>query len=94
MEVRVMARQDKGIWEIARERENFRNAVRWYLRETSTRTYKARPLRPSKLELYKDFLNERIRKARPTWLSAMVLLSVIRAATAVQSRSSRRIWHR
>lgn len=78
MEVRVMARQGKGIREIAREMGISRNTVRRYLREAGTRTYKARSPRPSKLDPYKEYLNERVCQARPTWLPATVLLREIR----------------
>ncbi len=78
MEVRVMARQGKGIREIAREMGISRNTVRRYLREGGTPTYKARSARPTKLDPYKDYLTERVRQARPMWLPATVLLREIR----------------
>ena len=65
VEVRVMARQGKGIREIAREMGISRNTVRRYLREGGTPTYKARSARPTKLDSYKDYLVERVRQARP-----------------------------
>ena len=77
MEVRVMARQGKGIREIAREMGISRNTVRRYLREGGTPTYKARSARPTKLDSYKDYLVERVRQARPMWLPATVLLREI-----------------
>ena len=78
MEVRVMARQGKGIREIAREMGLSRNTVRRYLREGGMPAYKARSLRPTKLDPYKDYLMERVRQARPMWLPATVLLREIR----------------
>ena len=62
MEVRVMARQGKGIREIAREMGISRNTVRRYLREAGSPTYKVRSPRPTKLDPYKDYLTERVRE--------------------------------
>ena len=78
VEVRVMARQGKGIREIAREMGISRNTVRRYLREAGTSRYKARLPRQTKLDPYKVYLTERVRQARPTWLPATVLLREIR----------------
>ena len=41
-------------------------------------TYKARSLRPTKLDPDKGYLTERVRQARPMWLPATVLLREIR----------------
>ena len=72
VEVRVMARQGKGIREIAREMGISRNTVRRYLREGGTPAYKARSARPTKLDPYKGYLTGRVRQARPMWLPATV----------------------
>ena len=79
MEIRVMARQGKGIREIAREMGVSRNTVRRYVRETGAPRYKARRPRPMKLDPYKAYLTERVRRAQPAWLPATVLLREIRA---------------
>lgn len=79
MEIRVMARQGKGIREIAREMGISRNTVRRYVRETGAPRYKARRPRPMKLDPYKAYLTERVRLARPAWLPATVLLREIQA---------------
>lgn len=78
VEVRVMARQGKGIREIAREMGVSRNTVRRYLREPGAPAYTPRALRPSKLDPYKTYLAERVRQALPIWLPATVLLREIR----------------
>lgn len=77
MEIRVMARQGKGIREMARTMGIARNTVRRYLRAGGPPTDKARLPRPSKLDPYKDYLAERVRQARPAWLPATVLLREI-----------------
>lgn len=79
MEIRVMARQGKGIREIAREMGVSRNTARRYVRETGAPRYKARRPRPMKLGPYKAYLTERVRRAQPAWLPATVLLREIRA---------------
>lgn len=77
MEVRVMARQGKGIREIAREMGISRNTVRKYLRESGPPGYKERAPRPTKLDPYKRHLMERVEQAEPAWLPATVLLREI-----------------
>lgn len=78
VEVRVMARQGKGIREIAREMGVSRNTIRRYLREPGAPAYKSRTPRRCKLDPYKAYLAERIRQAHPVWLPATVLLREIR----------------
>lgn len=79
MEIRVMARQDQGIREMARTMGISRNTVRKYLRDTGKPTYQSRPARQTKLDPYKSYLTERVRQARPAWLPATVLLREIQA---------------
>jgi transposase len=79
VEVRVMARQGKGIREIARATGISRNTVRKYLRESGPPRYQERAPRPSKLDPYKNYLMERVGDAKPAWLPATVLLREIRA---------------
>lgn len=64
MEIRVIARQGKGIREIAREMGISRNTVRRYLRGAGRPTYKSRSPRPTKLDPYKAYLTERVQQAR------------------------------
>jgi transposase len=79
VETRVMSRQGKGIREIAREMGVSRNTVRRYLREGAVPKYKPRLPRPTKLDAYKSYLNERVQAARPNWLPATVLLREIQS---------------
>ncbi|HFQ8924173.1 TPA: IS21 family transposase [Pseudomonas aeruginosa] len=78
MEIRVLARQGRGVREIAREMGLSRNTVRKYLRRCAEQERKAPVARVHKLEPYKQYLQERVRAAHPAWLPATVLLEEIR----------------
>ncbi len=79
MEMRVLAKHGKGVREIAREVGVSRNTVRRYLRDPDAVRYKARPLRPAKLDPYKSYIEERLAAASPDRIPAKVLLDEIRA---------------
>ncbi len=55
-----------------------RNTVRRYLRREGLPHYQ-REARPSKLDSYKQYLDERVKAAAPDWIPATVLLREIRA---------------
>jgi transposase len=75
VEVRVLARQGKSIKAIARELGVSRNTVRKYLRaEAALPSYGPRVPRPTRLDPFKAYLQERIEAARPRWIPATVLL--------------------
>lgn len=75
MEIKVLARQGYGIKAIARELGLSRNTVRKYLRaERALPRYTPRYPRPTKLDPFKPYLQERIEAARPRWIPATVLL--------------------
>lgn len=78
MEVRVLARQGKGIREIARELGISRNTVRRYLRSGELPRYRRQVPRPSKLDAHKDYLAQRVAEAAPERLPATVLLRELR----------------
>ena len=78
MEIRVLARQQTSIREIARQMGCSRNTVRRYLRDAEAARYKARAPRPMKLDPYKAYLLARVEAARPHWIPATVLLREIR----------------
>ena len=72
MELKVLARQGKGIREMAREAGVSRNTVRRYLRGEGQAERRAPDMvRVQKLDSYKIYLNERVRAAHPAWLPAV-----------------------
>ena len=78
VEIRVLRRQGKSIREIARMLEVSRNTVRRYLRGEGLPRYE-REARPSKLDPYKHYIEERVKAAAPDWIPATVLLRELRA---------------
>ena len=80
MEIHVLKRQGLGIRAIARKLGVSRNTVREYLRNMNRSAgYAKRPYRGSKLDPFKEYLNERVQAARPKWIPATVLLRELRA---------------
>src|SRR6266851_3462811 len=78
VEIRVLRRQGKSIREIARMLEVSRNTVRRYLRVEGLPRYE-REARPSKLDPYQHYIDERVKAAAPDWIPATVLLRELRA---------------
>src|ERR1700756_5386930 len=78
VEIRVLNRQGEGIREIARMLDLSRNTVRHYLRSEGLPRYQ-RESRPSKLDPYKQYLDERVKAAAPDWIPATVLLRELQA---------------
>jgi transposase len=78
VEIKVLARQGKGIREIARETGCSRNTVRRYVREAAPSRYKLRAPRQTKLAPYQNYVRERVKHAKPDWIPATVLLVEIR----------------
>ncbi len=79
MEIRIMHRQGKSIRSIAKELSISRWTVRKYLRSPGLEPcYGPRALRPSKLDLFKEYIQRRLRDAAPRRLPATVLLREIR----------------
>jgi len=78
VEIRVLRRQGKSIREIARMLEVSRNTVRRYLRGEGLLRYE-REARPSKLDPYKQYIDERVKAAAPDWIPATVLLREVKA---------------
>ena len=78
VEIRVLRRQGKSIREIARMLDVSRNTVRRYLRSEGLPRYE-REARPSKLDPYKQYIDERVKAAAPDWIPATVLLRELRA---------------
>jgi transposase len=78
VEIRVLRRQGKSIREVARLLDVSRNTVRRYLRSEGLPRYE-RGAQPSKLEPYKQYLQERVKAAAPDWIPATVLLRELKA---------------
>src|SRR5215469_15860272 len=78
VEIRVLRRQGRSIREIARMLDVSRNTVRRYLRTEGLPRYE-REARPSKLDRYKNYLDERVKSAAPDWIPVTVLLRELRA---------------
>jgi len=78
VEIRVLRRQGKSIRDIARMLDLSRNTVRRYLRNEGLPRYE-REARPSKLDPFKRYLEERVKAAAPDWIPATVLLRELRA---------------
>lgn len=78
MEIQVLARQGKGIREIARAMGCSRKLVRRVLRQGAKGQYGPRPPRPRKLDPFAEYVRERIESAKPHRLAATVLLRELR----------------
>lgn len=79
--IKVLHQQGKAIKAIARDLSLARNTVRKYLQtENATPTYhRTAPAKPSKLEPFKEYLQQRIKQAHPEWIPASVLYQEILA---------------
>lgn len=73
VEIQVLKRQGRSIRAISAELGVARNTVRKYLRSNESPRAKARPPRPSKLDPFREYLQERVRQAHPQWIPASVL---------------------
>lgn len=78
LEIQIMYKQGNSLKKISRETGYSINTVRKYIGETMPPTYKPRPVKISKLEAYKAYLQERIEQAKPHWIPAIVLLQEIK----------------
>jgi len=78
VEIRVLARQGKGIRAIARELGISRTTVRRHLADPQAGRYGPRAPRPTKLGPFAEYLRERVEAARPHWIPATVLLRELR----------------
>lgn len=78
MEVRVLWRQGFSIREISRRTGRSRNTVRSYLRSDAAEpVYGPRSAKPSKLDPFKPYLEQRARAAHPVRLPETVLVREI-----------------
>lgn len=80
VEIHVLNAQGHSIRAIAEQLGVSRNKVRKYLRDQAAEPiYPQRASRPSKLDPFKVYLNERVTAARPHWIPASVLFREIQA---------------
>jgi hypothetical protein len=79
VEIDGLHRQDQGIREIARADGVSRNTVRALLRGEHDGQYGRRSPRPTKLHLFKEYVEDRLFRAGKETLRATVLLREIRA---------------
>ena len=79
VDIQVLHRQGMSIKGIARELGISRNTVRSYLRTDSAPAFKACQSRSSKLDPFKDYLQQRVAAAHPNWIPATVLFEEIKA---------------
>ena len=79
VDIQVLHRQGVSIKGIARELGVSRNTVRKYLRADQAPEFKACRSRPSKLDPFKDYLQQRVAAAHPDWIPATVLFDEIKA---------------
>lgn len=73
VEIQVLQRQGKSIRAISAELGIARNTVRKYLRSEGPPKMKQRPLRRSKLDPFREYLQERIQGAHPDRIPSSVL---------------------
>jgi transposase len=73
MEIKILNRQGKSLRQIAREVGVSVNTVRKYKQYEGEPCYRARPVRITKLDAYKNYLTKRISDAKPLGLPATVL---------------------
>lgn len=76
--IQIMYKQGNSLKKISRETGHSINTVRKYIEETNPPRYKPRPVKISKLEAYKPYLQTRIEQAKPHWIPAIVLLQEIK----------------
>jgi transposase len=93
MEIRILSqRQGMSIREISRITGHSRNTVRKFLRSSAEPRYKERGRRPTKLDRYKTFLEERVKAALPHRLPSPVLTREIKALGYQGSERSVRLF--
>lgn len=80
VEIHVLNAQGHSIRAIAEQLGVSRNTVRKYLRDHAAEPiYPQRAPRPTKLDPFKVYLNERVAAAKPHWIPASVLFREIQA---------------
>lgn len=78
MQVKILFKQGKSIRDISRMMKISRNTVRKYLRVEQKPSYKMRVKKISKLAPFHDYLQERVKAAKPNWIPAPVFFREIK----------------
>ena len=73
MEISILHRQGRSIRGIARELGISRNTVRYYLRNSNKPQYPKRAEGVSKLDPFKDYIQQRLAAAKPHWIPSPVV---------------------
>lgn len=79
MEIHVLHHQGKSIRAISGELDVSVNTVRRYLQLVQVPAAQQRARKPTKLDAYKDYLDQHVAAARPYWIPATVLFDEIAA---------------
>ena len=77
VEIHVMHRHGMSIKAIGRELGLSRNTVRKYLRAAQVPRSVSRSAKPTKLDDYRAYLNDRVAAAHPDWIPSTVLFDEI-----------------
>ena len=79
VDILILHRQGLSIRKIAKKLGCSRNTVRKYIKEKTLPSYPTRAASPSKLDPFKEYIQQRIEAAKPDWIPAVVLLREIKA---------------
>lgn len=78
VDIHARFKQGQSIRRIARELDISRNTVRKHLAQHQMPVYTPRAAKPTKLEAFQSYLQQRIEHAKPHWIPASVLFHEIR----------------
>ncbi|GAB4224292.1 MAG: IS21-like element IS100 family transposase [Gammaproteobacteria bacterium] len=73
MSIKILYQQGYSKKRIARELDISINTVRKYLTTKTAMGYKKRPLKPLKLDPFRDYIQQRLAQAHPHWIPATVI---------------------
>ncbi len=79
MEIHVLKAQGLSERQIARQLGISRNTVARYLESEETPRYKMRDIRPTKLDPFKAYVEQRVREAAPDWIPAPAMMRELTA---------------
>ena len=79
VDILVLLRQGLSMRKIAKKLGCSRNTVRKYIKEKMLPSYSSRVATQSKLDPFKEYIQQRIEAAKPDWIPAVVLLREIKS---------------